>query len=69
MISILRIPSRANDNKALNYWQRLIVSVTLIFILFDISTNEYFEKKIPFSFGKVLQKYRKPQISLIDWSK
>ena len=39
MISILQIPNRVNSNKPLNYWQRLIIFVILIFILFDINTN------------------------------
>ena len=45
MIPILRNPSRANNNKPSNDWKRLVVFVTLIFILFDTSTNEYAEKQ------------------------
>ena len=39
MISILRISNRVNRNKPWNYWQRPIIFVILIFILFDINTN------------------------------
>ena len=46
MISILRIPNRVNSNKPLNYWQRLIIFVILIFILFDINITNVSRKWI-----------------------
>ena len=44
MLLILRIPRRANNNKPLNYWKRLTIYITLIFMLFDISKKEYSEE-------------------------